>query len=97
MRRRLSHRITTKEIAASLELSDSHFRRAFKTATGVTPYHWLLSARIVEARKLLKEATLPLSEVAIAAGFGDQSHFTRMFQKVMGVSPGVWQRDHHLR
>lgn len=97
MQRRLAHPITTKEIAASIDLSDSHFRRGFKIATGVTPYSWLLNARIGEARKMLVEASVPISEIASAVGFGDQSHFTRMFQKVMGVSPRAWQRDHHLR
>lgn len=97
MQRRMAHPITTKEIAASIELSDSHFRRAFKSATGVTPYNWLLSVRIAEARKLLQEDIVPISEIATAVGFGDQSHFTRMFQKVTGVSPRAWQRDHHLR
>ncbi len=97
MQRRMAHPITTKEIAASIDLSDSHFRRGFKIATGVTPYSWLLNARIGEARKMLVEASAPLSEIASAVGFGDQSHFTRMFQKVMGVSPRAWQREHHLR
>jgi|GEM_PF-1752115 len=97
MRRRMAQPITTTEIATSIELSDSHFRRAFKSATGVTPYNWLLSLRIGEAQKLLQEGVVPLSEIATAVGFGDQSHFSRMFQKVIGVSPRVWQRDHHLR
>ncbi len=97
MQRRMAHPITTQEIAASIDLSDSHFRRGFKIATGVTPYAWLLNARIGEARKMLVEARVPISEIASAVGFGDQSHFTRMFQKVMGVSPRAWQREHHLR
>jgi len=41
--------VTTKEVAASIELSDSHFRRAFKIATGVSPHRWLLGVRIGEA------------------------------------------------
>ncbi len=89
--------VTIKEIAASIELSDSHFRRAFKIATGLPPHRWLLSVRIGEAQKLLKEGAVPLSEIALATGFGDQSHFSRTFQKVIGVSPRVWQRDHDLQ
>ena len=97
MREHLSGPVTTKEIAASIELSDSHFRRAFKSATGVTPHRWLLGVRISEAQKLLKEGVVPLSEIALVTGFGDQSHFSRTFQKVIGVSPRVWQRDHDLQ
>ena len=36
---------------------------------------------------------LPLSEIAMSAGFANQSHFTRVFSSVVGVSPGVWRRD----
>jgi len=89
--------VTIKEVAASIELSDSHFRRAFKIATGVSPHRWLLGVRVGEAQKLLKEGVVPLAEIALVTGFGDQSHFSRTFQKVIGVSPRVWQRDHHLQ
>jgi AraC-like DNA-binding protein/DNA-binding MarR family transcriptional regulator len=97
MRQRMAHPITTKEIAASIELSDSYFRRAFKSVTGVTPHKWLLSARINHAQKLLKEGAVPMSEIASVTGFGDQSHFSRTFQRITGVSPRTWQRDHNLR
>jgi AraC family transcriptional regulator len=36
---------------------------------------------------------LPLSEIAISAGFANQSHFTRVFSSVVGVSPAVWRRE----
>ncbi|MDE1175720.1 MAG: helix-turn-helix domain-containing protein [Edaphobacter sp.] len=97
VRQRMADPITTKEIAASVELSDSYFRRAFKNATGVTPHKWLLGARIKHAQKLLKETAMPMSEIASVTGFGDQSHFSRTFQRTTGVSPRIWQRDHNLR
>ncbi len=94
MRQRMAHPITTKEIAASIELSDSYFRRAFKNVTGVAPHKWLLGARIAQAQKLLKEGAVPMSEIASMTGFGDQSHFSRTFQRTTGVSPRIWQRDY---
>jgi AraC family transcriptional regulator len=97
MRQHMSHTVTTKEVAASIELSDSHFRKAFKIVTGVSPHRWLLGIRISEAQKLLKEGVISQSEIALATGFGDQSHFSRTFQRVIGVSPRVWQRDHDLQ
>jgi AraC-like DNA-binding protein/DNA-binding MarR family transcriptional regulator len=97
MRRHLAHPISTTEVAASIELSDSHFRRAFKNATGLTPHQWLLGTRIAEAQKLLKEGVVPISEIASLTGFGDQSHFSRTYKKVFGLSPRAWQRDDHLR
>jgi AraC family transcriptional regulator len=97
IRRNAARPITVSEVAASIEMSDSHFRRAFKIATGLPPYRWLLSVRIGEAQKLLKEGVASLSEIAIVTGFVDQSHFSKAFQKIVGVSPRVWQRDHNLQ
>ena len=97
IRRQAARPITISEVAASIDMSDSHFRRAFKIATGMPPYRWLLSVRICEAQKLLKEGVASLSEIAIVTGFVDQSHFSRAFQKIVGVSPRVWQRDHNLQ
>jgi AraC family transcriptional regulator len=97
IRRHAARPITVSEVAASIEMSASHFRRAFKIATGLPPYRWLLSVRICEAQKLLKEGVASLSEIAIVTGFVDQSHFSRAFQKIVGVSPRVWQRDHNLQ
>ena len=97
IRRQAARPITISEVAASVELSDSHFRRAFKIATGLPPHRWLLSVRIGEAQKLLKEGVASLSEIAIVTGFVDQSHFSRAFQKIVGVSPRVWRRDHNLQ
>jgi AraC-like DNA-binding protein/DNA-binding MarR family transcriptional regulator len=82
------------EIAAKLGMSPSRFSRAFKTSTGFPPHRWQLNHRIAKAQELLREAGLPLAQIALATGFAEQSHFTRVFKSVVGVSPGTWQRDH---
>src|SRR6267154_61937 len=97
IRRQAARPTTISEVAASIELSDSHFRRAFKIATGLPPYRWLLSVRIGQAQKLLTEGVASLSEIAMVTGFVDESHFSRAFKKIVGVSPRVWQRDHNLQ
>ncbi|TFV73635.1 AraC family transcriptional regulator [Bradyrhizobium frederickii] len=80
-------------IAAELGLSVSHFSRAFCTATGLPPHRWLLHHRVRTAKRLMRERGPSLSEVAILAGFANQSHFTRVFSAIVGVSPGAWRRD----
>ena len=45
-----------------------------------------------QAKGLLRDGTLSLSEVALACGFSDQSHFTRVFARLIGVSPGARRR-----
>jgi AraC-like DNA-binding protein len=82
------------EVAAKLGLSPTQFARAFKASTGFPPHQWQLNQRIGKAQELLRDGSSPLAEIALATGFAEQSHFTRVFKKMVGVSPGAWQRDH---
>ncbi len=84
-------RATIAGIASELGLSRNHFFTAFREATGVTPYQWLLNQRIDHARRLLRTTELALAEIALHCGFADQSHFTRVFGRIEGVSPGRWR------
>jgi AraC family transcriptional regulator len=59
---------------------------------GISPHQWQIRTRIVEAQELLKEGKLSLAEIAIATGFAEQSHFTRVFKDIVGVSSGIWRR-----
>jgi AraC-like DNA-binding protein len=83
---------TLKEIAQECRLSVSHFSRGFRQTVGVAPHKWLLSFRVDSAKKLLREQEKTLSDVALACGFADQSHFTRVFTRMTGISPGAWRR-----
>ncbi|MDI3566837.1 helix-turn-helix transcriptional regulator [Bradyrhizobium sp. Arg816] len=58
----------------------------------LSPHKWLLKRRVDQAKSLLRDRTLPLSDVALSCGFNDQSHFTRFFAKLTGVTPGAWRR-----
>jgi AraC-like DNA-binding protein len=89
----LGGRATLQQIAAELGLSASHFSRAFRITTGLPPHQWLLHQRVAKAKQLLSDRRVPLSEVAIAAGFANQSHLTRVFSSIAGVSPGAWRRE----
>jgi AraC-like DNA-binding protein len=86
--------LSVAEIAAKLELSPSQFTRAFKASTGSPPHRWQLNLRIAKAQELLRYGGFPLAQIALTTVFSEQSHFTRIFKKVVGVSPGAWQRDH---
>ena len=80
------------EVAGECGLSAGYFARAFKQATGVSPHRWLTSRRVARAKELLRERTLKLAEIAEDCGFVDQSHFTRVFARYEGHSPGRWRR-----
>jgi len=83
--------MSLEDIARECGLSTAYFSRAFKISAGMTPHEWLQARRIDLAQDLLRRPCMSLAEVAIACGFADQSHFTRMFKRVIGETPGVWR------
>lgn len=89
----LRGKLSLEKIAAEFDLSVSHFSRAFRVSTGLPPHQWLLRQRVNTAKQLMTVRDLSLSEIAIAAGFANQSHFTRVFSAAVGISPGMWRRE----
>ncbi|WP_101926736.1 MULTISPECIES: AraC family transcriptional regulator [Luteimonas] len=81
----LGGRVSLAELAGACELSIRHFTRAFRATR-------LLRLRVERAKALLADARRSLGEVALDCGFADQSHFTRVFQQRVGLSPGAWRR-----
>lgn len=80
------------ELASACKLSRSYFIKAFKESFGRTPHRWLTEYRIARAKDLLG-FEMPIAEIAIACGFADQSHMTRVFTDLVGVSPGRYRRS----
>ena len=61
--------------------------KAFKASHGVTPYAYLTDIRVRHALALLRTGT-PVAEAALACGFSDQSHLSRMLKRSTGITPG---------
>lgn len=80
------------EMAAAVGLSAFHFARALKATTGLTPRALVTQRRVARARTLLVAGELPLAEVALVCGFADQAHFTHVFGREVGATPGAWRR-----
>ncbi|WP_170151397.1 helix-turn-helix transcriptional regulator [Microvirga subterranea] len=78
------------ELARIAGLSRSHFIRAFRKETGLTPHAYLLDRRFRAAGRLLGQGESP-GDVAAACGFFDQSHLNRVFKARMGVTPGIFR------
>ncbi|SMO64450.1 helix-turn-helix transcriptional regulator [Paracoccus laeviglucosivorans] len=85
-------RLHLDDVAAALDMPRNTFFRSFRETAGMSPYQWLLGQRLDHARLLLRQSKMSLVDVALACGFADQSHFTRMFQRAHGASPGRWRR-----
>jgi len=83
---------TLNVLARACELSKRHFTRAFRQSTGAAPHQWLQYRRMEKAKHLLDKSSASLSSIALDCGFADQSHFTRKFSDVVGITPGNWRR-----
>jgi AraC-like DNA-binding protein len=81
--------ITLSDLARASGLSRFQVLRGFVRATGLTPHAYLVQRRINLARRLIAHGT-PLVEAAVASGFADQSHMTRIFVRKYGISPRAY-------
>ncbi|HPJ97432.1 MAG TPA: AraC family transcriptional regulator, partial [Syntrophales bacterium] len=79
--------LSLKQLSAEAQLSPFYFQRLFLEKTGISPHDYLAQVRIGKAKQLLA-AGHAIAHVALDVGFVDQSHFTRVFQKLNGVTPG---------
>jgi AraC-like DNA-binding protein len=83
--------VTIRELAHEAGLSTFHLIRVFGASFGLPPYKYLEQVRIHQARRLIRLG-FPLTHVVHATGFSDQSHLTRYFKRVVGVTPGIYAR-----
>jgi len=85
--------VTLAELADVAELSTFHLCRVFSSAVGMPPHAYQTQIRVVRAKVLLVAGRLPLAQIATEVGFASQSHFTRHFARLVGVTPGLYVRD----
>ena len=85
-------RIRVEELAQLLKLSESHFCRAFRCAFGTSAHDYLTRRRIEMAQGLMLTTAETLCAIALRCGLSDQSHFTRLFRRIVGETPDAWRR-----
>jgi AraC family transcriptional regulator len=83
----LAEDLTLDTIAKALDMNSYHFRRVFKKTMGIAPHQYILTQRVNRAQQLLSDSKLSITEIALAVGFQDQSHFTKVFHRFMNTTP----------
>lgn len=84
---------TVRQLAAAVGLSQFHFARRFKAATGLAPHEFVIHARLTEATRLLRETDLPLGEIAARVGYRTHAHFSSAFLAKIGTPPRTYRTE----
>jgi AraC-like DNA-binding protein len=79
------------EISSHLGYSPSHFFRMFRRSFGITPHTYVMRRRVAVAQQLLTRTDLGLVDIALKAGFCDQSHLSRSFRRFAGLPPRAYR------
>lgn len=82
--------ITVKELSGMCFLSETHFRRIFKTATGFSPLDYIYRIRISAAKSLLKTNTLSILQICNTVGYNSQTSFNKHFKHYVGITPSEY-------
>jgi len=89
---RFGETVRLAEVAREVGVHPAHLARAFRGQFGVTVGEYVRRLRLEWAAAELERAEASLARVALAAGFADQSHFTRAFRRYTGLTPSVYRR-----
>lgn len=87
-----SEPITVQEVLAQATMSQSQFYQAFASHLGRSPANVLTDIRLEKAKRLLKETDLKLNQIAKQCGLNNQTNLYRVFQRILGISPGNYRR-----
>lgn len=88
----LDQPLSLAQLAVVAGVSSSHLKTLFRRSTGTPVHQYVMRRRVERARELLQHSDLPLSQIALDAGFSHQSHMARNMQRLLGVAPAALRR-----
>jgi AraC family transcriptional regulator len=89
----LAQDLSILDLASLTSMSESHFSRSFKQSVGIAPYQYLMQQRVERAKQLLKQQAISISDIALDCGFANQTHLTKVFRQMTGVTPKAYQKQ----
>lgn len=92
MKANLTRDLSILDLATLTSMSESHFSRSFKQSVGIAPYQYLMQQRVERAKQLLKQQAISISNIALDCGFSNQTHLTKVFRQMTGMTPKAYQK-----
>ena len=92
--RNLTQPMTLEDLAKRNHISVTHFSRLFRQYFGTSPMHYIIQQRMTRAATLLTETTSPIRLVGEAVGYDDAYYFSRLFKRIIGITPRDYRRAH---
>ncbi|GAB6931267.1 hypothetical protein JCM10914A_52500 [Paenibacillus sp. JCM 10914] len=89
--------ISLKDMADTMYVSQHYLSHLFKKELGDSPFNYLISRRIEEAKRLLSDSEAPIHEVAAQVGYGNDKYFSMLFKKITGQTPSAYREQSKLR
>lgn len=90
----LGSMLSLVDLAKLVHISPQHFANLFRQSTGLAPHQYVLRERVEKAKSLLAETSLPIVDVSLAVGFANQSHFTEVFHRLVGMTPRRYRQQY---
>jgi AraC family transcriptional regulator len=87
----LAEDLSLSAIAEVAHLSPYHFARLFKASTGFSPHQYVIGRRIERTKLLLSTTNWPLTAIALAVGFANESHLALHFKRLTGLLPSAYR------
>jgi AraC family transcriptional regulator len=92
MKANLTQDLSILDLATLTSMSESHFSRSFKQSVGIAPYQYLMQQRVERAKQLLEKQSIAISTIALECGFANQTHLTKVFRQMTGMTPTAYQK-----
>jgi AraC family transcriptional regulator len=92
MKANLTQDLSILDLATLSSMSESHFSRSFKQSVGIAPYQYLMQQRVERAKQLLEKQSIVISTIALDCGFANQTHLTKVFRQMTGMTPKGYQK-----
>lgn len=85
--------LSLEELSKVFAMSESHLSRKFKANTGIGINEYITYVRITKAEKMLRETTMPVTQVAQQCGYNDSNYFSTVFKRIKGVTPQKYRKQ----